>query len=265
MLWRKFAKFLMLFSKAQVSFCSNFGSLSSVMKGNSSVLFQVKHYRKGPIKKQIFETFESSDQNSPNSCHFWNRKSVFRQIFYQSWVPSNVTPLFLLNWSIIYFGQKQPIKVQIFEIFESLGQDLLNSSCQYRTSQFLFKFCIFLHCHNKNFLNLKLIHFLLGIKVTHKSSNFEFQILSQVLSKFTNFLMLFSKPQVSFSSKFVSLPSVMKDNSSVLFQIKHYILFTEGTNQSVHFWYFRVLGSKPTKFFSVLKQQVNMNSGAKFE
>ena len=151
MLWWKFAKFLILFSKAQVSFCSNFASLSSVMKGNFSVLFQVKHYRKGPTKVQIFETFECSDRNSPNSCHFWNSKSVLLQIFYQSSVPSNITPLFFLSWSIIYFGQKQPIKVQIFEIFECLGQNLLNSSCQSWTSQFLFKFCIFLHSHNTDF------------------------------------------------------------------------------------------------------------------
>ena len=36
-------------------------------------------------------------------------------------------------------------------------------------------------------------------------------------SKFTNFLMSFFKQQVSFSSKFVSFFSVMRDNSSVLF------------------------------------------------
>ena len=99
-------------------------------------------------KCKFCETFECSDQNSPNSCQFWNNKSVFLQIFYQSWVPSNITSLYFLSWSIIYFGQKQPIKVQIFEIFECLGQNLLNSSCQFWTSQFLFKFCIFLHCHN---------------------------------------------------------------------------------------------------------------------
>ena len=30
--------------------------------------------RKGPIKKQLFETFECSDQNWPMSCHFWEKK-----------------------------------------------------------------------------------------------------------------------------------------------------------------------------------------------
>ena len=80
---------------------------------------------------QIFVIFETTNQ-------------FFFKCFYQSRVPSNITPLYFLIWSIIYFGQKQPI----FEIFECSGQDLLNSSCQFWTSQFLFKFCIFLHCHN---------------------------------------------------------------------------------------------------------------------
>ena len=77
--------------------------------------------------------------------------------------------------------------------------------------------------------------------------------------KFAKFLKLFSKPQFSFFSSFASLSSVMKDNSSVLF-FKHYILFTEGTNQSVNFWDFWVLGSKFTKFLSVLKQQISFSS-----
>ena len=33
--------------------------------------------------------------------------------------------------NIIYFGQKQPIKVQIVEIFDCLGQNLSNSSCKF--------------------------------------------------------------------------------------------------------------------------------------
>ena len=210
---------------------------------------------------QILGTFEGSDQNSTILVIF---ETTYQFSFkccqpILSVIKHNFSVLSKLKHYIYTLAKSSPLKGRFWS-FWVLGSKLLNSSCQFWTSQFLFKFCIFLHCHNKNFLNLKLIHFLLGIKVTHKSSNFEFQILSQVLSKFTNFLMLFSKPQVSFSSKFVSLPSVMKDNSSVLFQIKHYILFAEGTNQSVHFWYFRVLGSKPTKFFSVLKQQVCFSS-----
>ena len=84
---------------------------------------------------QIFVIFETAKQFS-------------LKFFYQSWMPSNITLLYFLSWGIIYFGQKGPIKVQIFEIFECSGRNLLNSSCQFWTSQFLFNFCIFLHCHN---------------------------------------------------------------------------------------------------------------------
>ena len=125
-------------------------------------------------------------------------------------------------------------------------------------------------------MNFKLIHFLLEIRVLHKSpiSSPNFQVLEwkfvkllilfwdfQVLWwKFAKFFMLFSKPQVSFSSNFASLSSVTKDNSSVLFYLKPYILFSEGTNQSVDFWDFWVLRSKFTKFLSFLKQQISYDT-----
>ena len=75
--------------------------------------------------------------------------------------------------------------------------------------------------------------------------------------KFSKFLTLFSKPQVSFSSNFASLSSVMKDNSSLLSYINR---FTEETNQCITFWDFWVLRSKFTKFLSVLKQQSTFSS-----
>ena len=49
--------------------------------------------------------------------------------------------------------------------------------------------------------------------------------------KFTKIVMSFLKPRVSFSSNFASLFNVMRNNSSVLFHIKLYILSTKGTNQ----------------------------------
>ena len=69
--------------------------------------------RKGPIKMQIFETFECSGQNSPTSCHFWNNKSGFIQILHHSSVSWDLTPLYFFSWNLIYFQQKEPIKVQI--------------------------------------------------------------------------------------------------------------------------------------------------------
>ena len=73
-------------------------------------------------------------------------------------------------------------------------------------------------------------------------------------SKFAKFLMSFSKPRVSFSSNLEWLFSVMKYNSSVLFQAKHYVLCTKGTNQSANFLDFLVLWSKFIKFLSFSKK-----------
>ena len=94
-----------------------FACFFSVTKDNYSVLSPVKRYnfaRKRPIKVQIFETFECSNQNSPNSCHFWNNKLVFLQILHRSSVSWNITPPYFLSWNFIYFQQKQPIKVHIW-------------------------------------------------------------------------------------------------------------------------------------------------------
>ena len=103
--------------------------------------------------------------------------------FYQSWVPSKITSLYFLSWSIIYFGQKQPIKVQIFEIFNCLCQNLLNSlnvSFEPVNSFPNFAPFFFVITHNSP-VNFKLTHFLLGIKVPHKSPNFESQLSSALV------------------------------------------------------------------------------------
>ena len=70
--------------------------------------------QKGPIKVQIFETFECSDQTSPNSYHFWNKKLFFLQILHHTSVSWDIIPLYFFSSNIIYLGQKDPIKVQIW-------------------------------------------------------------------------------------------------------------------------------------------------------
>ena len=52
--------------------------------------------QKEPMKMQIFETFECSGQNPPNSCHFLNNRSVFLQILHQSSGSWDITPLHFL-------------------------------------------------------------------------------------------------------------------------------------------------------------------------
>ena len=64
-------------------------------------------------------------------------------------------------------------------------------------------------------------------------------------SKFTKFL----KQQISFSLNFVSLFSVMRRNSSVLFQLKFYILSTKGAYQCTNLVKLQVSSQKSEIFY----------------
>ena len=62
----KFTKFLMSFLEPRVSFSSNFASLFSVMRHNSSVLFHLNIFmlwRNGSYQSANFQTFNCSHEN----------------------------------------------------------------------------------------------------------------------------------------------------------------------------------------------------------
>ena len=80
---------------------------------------------------KIFETFKCSGQNLSNLCQFWNDKSIPSQILYPSSVSWKTIPLYFFSSSNIYFAQKDPIKVKIFETFKCSGRNLSNSLCQF--------------------------------------------------------------------------------------------------------------------------------------
>ena len=87
--------------------------------------------QKEPIKMKIFETFECSGQNLSNSlCQFWNYKLIPLQVLHPSSVSWKITPLYFFSSNNIYFAQKEPIKMKIFETSKCLGQNLSNSPCQ---------------------------------------------------------------------------------------------------------------------------------------
>ena len=119
----------------QVNSTSNFPSFLIVITHSNPVNFKLIHFLlwvKRSHQSPNFETFESSGENLQNfSCYFWKHKPVFLQILHQSSMPSNITSLYFFSSKIIYFGQKQPIKVQIFKIFEFSS------------------FCITLQCHER--------------------------------------------------------------------------------------------------------------------
>ena len=86
---------------------------------------------------KIFETFKCLCQILSNSlCQFWNDKLIPLQILYPSSVSWKITPLYFFSSNNIYFAQKEPIKMKIFETFEWLGQILSNSLCQFWNQSF---------------------------------------------------------------------------------------------------------------------------------
>ena len=106
----------------------------------------------------------------PNSsCQFWNNKSIPLQILHHSSVSRKISPLYFFSSNNTYFAQKEHIKVKYFETFECSEQTLSNSLCQ-SWNKFASFFIFMTHNYSVNF---KPIHFLLGIKVSHQSPNFE--------------------------------------------------------------------------------------------
>ena len=80
---------------------------------------------------RTFETFECSGQNLSNSlCQSWNDKSISLQILHPSSFSWKITPLYFFSSKNIYFTQKEPIKMKIFETFKGSGQNSSNFSSQ---------------------------------------------------------------------------------------------------------------------------------------
>ena len=71
---------------------------------------------KGPIKVQICETFECSNQNSPNSCRFWNSKLVSLHILHHYSVSWDITPLYFLAEILYTFSKRSLSKYKFGEI-----------------------------------------------------------------------------------------------------------------------------------------------------
>ena len=129
-----------------IYFCSFLGNLFTNILVPSNFYFDLVspfYFLKG---KRYFSTCE----NLPNySCQFGKSKSVFLQILHQFSVSSNITLLCLFYSNIIYFGQKEPIKGQIFGTFECSVKIHWILYINFETKdQFLFKFCIILQCNH---------------------------------------------------------------------------------------------------------------------
>ena len=111
------------------------------------------------------------------------------------------------------------------------------------TSQFSFKFCINLQCHQISlfctFFSSNITYFVQ--KETIKVQIFDtFECSGQ---KYGKLLMSILKQQVNSSSNFVSFFIVMTDNSSVIFKLMHFVLWIKGSHQSPNFETFKHFGN----------------------
>ena len=71
------------FWNPKVRVYTNFASLFSVMKGNSSVFFgsNLKYWTKIPHPSAIFELLSLGGNSQNSSCHIWNYQSAFQVTF----------------------------------------------------------------------------------------------------------------------------------------------------------------------------------------
>ena len=137
--------------KWQINSSLSFALFFIAMTHNSSVNFKVIPFlllTKGSHQSSNFDTFKCSSEKLPNcSCHFLNHKSVFLQKLHNSSVSWKTTPLYFCSSNIIYFGHKEPIKIQNFSSARVKIYEIPHVNLK-TTSQFLFNFCIILHCHD---------------------------------------------------------------------------------------------------------------------
>ena len=110
---------------------------------------------KGSHQSPNFDNFKCSGENSPSSsCYFPNHRPVFLQILHHSSVSCEITPLYFFRTNVIYFAQKEPMKVKILRI-SSAPVKIHQILVIFETAnQFFFEFCITLQCHEINSLHL---------------------------------------------------------------------------------------------------------------
>ena len=73
-----------------------------------------------------------SDENLSNFlCQFWNDKSIPLQVLYPSSVSWKIIPLYFFTSNNIYFAQKEPIRMKVFETFKCSDLNLWNFLCQF--------------------------------------------------------------------------------------------------------------------------------------
>ena len=135
---------------------------------------------------------------------------------HQPSVSWHMIPMKFSSWSIICFGQKEPISVQFFRLLSALMKVHPSSHAIFETTRL--GFIQILHHCSASWKRTPLYFLAQSLYTsTKKPIEKKFSDFCVVWWKFTKFLMSYMKSQVSFSLNFASLSRVIKDNCSVLF------------------------------------------------
>ena len=148
--------------------------------------------------------------------------SVTLQILYPSSVLWHIKPDYFFGSKIIYFREKQHIKMQIFRLATGCNKIHQIPHVIFGTkSQVFFKLCITLQCHEAYLFCTFSSKALYALE---KRSSSKCKFLYTRLCHFSS--------HESFFLNFASSFSVMTHNSYEIFELKHYLLWTKWAQQS---------------------------------
>ena len=111
--------------------------------------------------------------------------------------------------------------------FNYLCENIPNSSCHFPDKKSVFLQSL---DHSSVSLEIILLYFF-----TSSTSKCKFSDLPLLVVTLTKLIVSFLKPRVSFSLNFASLFSITRHNSSALFHLKLYMIWTRGAHQSTSF------------------------------
>ena len=128
-----------------------------------------------------------------------------------------ITPFYFFSSNNIYFAQKEPIKVKIFETFECSGQNLSNSFCQFWNDKSILLQT--LHPSSVSWKITPLYFFSSNNLYFSQKERIKVKILRLLTAQFKICQVPYASFEVNDSTpaNFTSLFSLIKDNSSVLF------------------------------------------------
>ena len=207
--------------KELVNSSSIFVPFFTVMTHNSSVHFKLIHFfyfgQKDPIKVPILTLSSTLVKICQiphvifqSTCQFFFKFCITHQC-HERWLLSTVLA------QTFTFVTRNPLKCKFFRLSSAqvrFVKFLMSVLKRQVNSSSIFASFFIVMTYNCS-VHFKLINFpTLDKRIPSKSQFWYFQVLWW---KFAKFLISFIKPQVSFSSNFASLFSVMKDNFSVPF------------------------------------------------